>query len=82
MDGRARGICTHGERPSEEAGNSRTGNHCFGWFHGLTFFLCMVDMAASAPELSGRRLNNSISDLCARRRSYCQDPECTSAWLA
>jgi hypothetical protein len=38
--GRARGIGTHGYGPTEEAGDCRAGNHCFGWFHGLTFFVC------------------------------------------
>lgn len=67
MAGRARGICTHGERASEEAGNSRAGNHRFGWFHELTFFLRVVDIWPP-PRLRcpGEDDQTSPSPICVR----------------
>ena len=51
MAGRARGIGTHGQRPTEKAGNRGASNYCFGWFHVLTFFVCDWCLVASAPGL-------------------------------
>src|SRR5208282_3718592 len=42
MAGRARGIGTHGQRPTEKAGNRGASNYCFGWFHVLVLFVCVI----------------------------------------
>jgi hypothetical protein len=53
---RARGIGSHGERPSQKAGNSRASNYCFGWFNHVVTFLfvvsvCLHEAAASRESL-------------------------------
>jgi hypothetical protein len=49
MAGRARGIGTHSQRPTEKAGNRGASNYCFGWFHVLVLFVC--DWFWSPPRL-------------------------------
>src|SRR5271169_648760 len=62
MAGRARGIGTHGQRPTEKAGNRGASNYCFGWFHVLILFVCDWCLVAPAPGLRwGRRSNRTIS---------------------
>ena len=41
---RARGIGSHGERPSQKAGNGCAGNYCFGWFNHVVIFLFVVSV--------------------------------------
>jgi hypothetical protein len=42
MAGGARCIGTHGQGPSQEAGNSRPGDYGLGWFNHVLAFVCLL----------------------------------------
>src|ERR1700730_1009851 len=70
MAGGTRGIGTHGQRPTEKAGNRGASNYCFGWFHVLILFVCVWCLVAPALGLRWRRRSNSTISYSMRVGFY------------